>query len=66
MGGEKIFADSTIVAANASIKSLVPREQLFQPALSPTEHLQRVFDENPINSSDRQEEDLPSVTVLML
>lgn len=56
VAGEKVFADSTLVAANASVKSLVPREQLFQPALSPSEHLERVFVENPadlLEVSDR-------------
>lgn len=45
--GEKIFADSTLVVANASLKSVVRREELFQPSLSPHEHLERVFSENP-------------------
>ncbi len=49
--GEKIFADSTLVVANASLKSLVSREQLFQPSLSPREHLERVFSENPSDGS---------------
>ena len=47
LGGEKIFADSTLVAANASLKSVVSREQVFQPALPPRAHLERVFSENP-------------------
>jgi len=51
LGGEKIFADSTLVVANASLKSLVSREQLFQPSLSPQEHLERVFNENPSEGS---------------
>jgi transposase len=55
VGGEKVFADSTLVAANASMKSVAPREELFQPVLSPAEHLERVFDENPIDSFDSQE-----------
>jgi len=40
-----------LVVANASVKSVVPREQLFQPALSPTEHLERVFVENPAEAT---------------
>lgn len=55
VGGERVFADSTLVSADASMKSVVPREQLFEPELSPVEHLERVFDENPIDSSDTQE-----------
>jgi transposase len=49
--GKKIFADSTLVVANASLKSLVSREQLFKPSLSPREHLERVFRENPSDGS---------------
>jgi transposase len=48
---EKIFADSTLVIANASLKSLVSRDQLFQPTLSPWEHLEQVFSENPSEGS---------------
>jgi len=45
--GENLFADSTLGAANAAVKSLVPREPIFPPPLSPSEHLYRVFTENP-------------------
>lgn len=46
--GERIFADSTLITANASVSSIIPREQRFQPALCPEEHLKKVFDENPV------------------
>ena len=52
VGGEKVFADSTLVAANASVESIVPREQSFRPILSPAEHLERVFEENPVDAPD--------------
>ena len=55
VGGEKIFADSTLVAANASVKSVVPREQLFQPIFSPSAHLERVFVENPVDLTQAPE-----------
>lgn len=55
VGGERVFVDSTLVAANASMKSVVSRERFFEPVLSPSEHLERVFDENPVDSSDSQE-----------
>lgn len=55
VGGKKLFADSTLVAANASMKSLVAREPVFQPLRTPGEHLDQVFAENPGTSeSDRE------------
>jgi len=55
VGGKKLFADSTLVAANASMKSLVAREPVFQPPRTPGEHLDQVFAENP-GTSDRARE----------
>ena len=52
VSGEKIYADSTIVVANASVKSIVHRDQVFEPLLSPSEHLDKVFEENPIDCSE--------------
>jgi transposase len=47
VGGEKIFADGTLVKANASIKSLVTRPDAPSPSLSPMEYVEKVFQENP-------------------
>jgi transposase len=55
VGGDRLFADSTLVAANASVRSVVSRERFFEPLLSPAEHLERVFDENPLDTSDSQD-----------
>ena len=53
VGGEKVFVDSTIIKANASLKSLVSRQDLVEPKFSPKEYVERVFSENPV------EENLP-------
>lgn len=46
--GEKVFADSTLIRANASLKSVVPRSDAFEPPRSPEEHIEQVFIENPV------------------
>lgn len=46
--GEKVFADSTLIRANASLNSVVPRSDAFQPSQSPKEHVEQVFTENPV------------------
>jgi IS5 family transposase len=58
VGGEKVFVDSTIIKANASLKSLVPRQDLVEPKFSPREYIDRVFSENPVEESSL--EDFPS------
>jgi transposase len=37
--GEKIFADGTLIKANASLKSLVARSDALSPSLSPNEYV---------------------------
>lgn len=44
---EKIFADGTLIKANASLKSLVTRPDAPSPSLSPNEYVEKVFQENP-------------------
>lgn len=51
VGGEKVFVDSTIVKANASLKSLVSRQDLVEPKYNPKEYVDCVFSENPVEGS---------------
>ena len=53
VGGEKVFVDSTIVKANASLKSLVSRQDLVEPKFSPKEYVDHVFSENPVEESSQ-------------
>jgi len=46
--GEKVFADSTFIKANASLKSLVPRPEAVEPRYGVREYVERVFTENPV------------------
>lgn len=46
--GEQLFADSTLIQANASLKSVVLRADAFQPPRSPKAHVEQVFTENPV------------------
>jgi len=52
--GEELFADSTLVQANASLKSVVRRADAFQPPLSPKAHADRVFAENPVTVEEQE------------
>lgn len=52
VAGEKAFADSTLIRANASLNSVVPRSDAFQLSLSPKEHVEQVFTENPVPNED--------------
>jgi transposase len=54
--GEKVFVDSTIIKANASLKSLVPRQDLVEPKFSPEEYVDRVFSENPVEESSLEDD----------
>ena len=45
--GERLFADSMVMDANASIRSLEARESDPQPTFSPSEYVDKVFAENP-------------------
>jgi transposase len=53
--GEKIFADGTLIKANASIKSLVARSDAPSPSLSPNEYVEKIFQENPAQSEQNSE-----------
>ena len=50
VAGEKIFADGTLVKANASLKSLVARSDAPSPSLSPNEYVEKILQENPDRS----------------
>ncbi len=54
VGGEKVFVDSTIIKANASLKSIVPRQDLVEPKFSPKEYVDRVFSENPVEEESQE------------
>jgi transposase len=53
--GEKIFADGTLIKANASLKSLVARSDAPSPSLSPNEYVEKVFQENLAKSEHDSE-----------
>jgi transposase len=53
--GEKVFADGTLIKANASLKSLVARSDALSPSLSPNEFVDKVFQENPAKSGHDSE-----------
>lgn len=56
----KVFVDFTLIKANASLKSIVPRQDLAEPKFSPKEYVERVFAENPVEadpSCDSKERD---------
>lgn len=46
--GEKVFMDSTYIQANASLKSIVPRQDAVEPKYSSKEYVDKVFSENPV------------------
>jgi len=48
--GEKVFIDATLLKANASLDSLVEREVYHQLKTTPEEYLDRVWEENPLES----------------
>jgi transposase len=61
--GEKIFADGTLIKANASLKSLVARSDAPSPSLSPNEYVEKVFQENSTKSENNSERnDDPRIT----
>ena len=47
MRGERLFADSTLIEANASGQSLENRESNLRPAFEPSDYVGKVFAENP-------------------
>jgi transposase len=48
VNGEKVFADSTIIRADASLKSLALRKDAVEPAFSSKEFVEKVFTENKV------------------
>lgn len=49
--GDRVFIDATLIQANASLDSLVEKEVCHQLKTSPEEYLDRVWKENPLESS---------------
>jgi transposase len=50
--GEKVFMDSTYIRADASLKSLVPRQDAVEPSFTSKEFVDKVFAENRDESPD--------------
>jgi transposase len=48
--GEKVFADSTCIRADASIKSLVLRSDMVEPSFTSKEFVNKLFTENPVEA----------------
>jgi len=65
VGGEKVFVDSTLIKANASLKSLVSRKDVMEPKFSPKEYVERVFSENSVET-DPSNQDLKEAEELKL
>jgi transposase len=55
VGGNRLYADSTLVDANASTSSIVPREQVFDVSQTPSQHLDHWDSENAKTGTDQQE-----------
>ena len=55
--GEKLFVDGSLVQANASVKSLTPREDALQIWASPREYVDKVFEENPLDDENPEDEE---------
>ncbi len=53
--GEKLFVDSTLIDANASLKSIVLRHDAVEPKYTAKEFVQRVFEENPAEADKEAE-----------
>lgn len=52
--GEKVFADATLIDANASLKSITPRADAPTPTLSPKEFVKKLFQDNPGDPSETE------------
>lgn len=50
--GEKLFADSTLIKANASLRSIVPRAEARELKYTPKEYVEKVFRENPVEEEE--------------
>jgi len=56
ISGEKIFADSTIIRADASLKSIGLRPEAVKPPYLVKEYIEKVFAENPLEQEADQPE----------
>jgi transposase len=54
--GEKVYIDSTLVKANASLKSAVNKE-ILRLKYRPQEYINKVFEENPVEEEKQVSED---------
>lgn len=54
VSGEKVFADSTIIRADASLKSLVLIKDAIEPAFSSKEFVEKIFSENKVESDSEE------------
>lgn len=52
--GEKVFADSTLISANASLKSIVPKAEAREVQYTPREYVEKVFEENPLEEEGKE------------
>ena len=55
--GERIFADSTLIDADASVRSLVDRDSPAAPKHTPQQYVERVFLENPLDEKSTSRAD---------
>jgi transposase len=55
INGEKVFIDSTLIEANASLRSIEVRQEGVQPQYTAKEFIDKVFQDNPVQEEDRQE-----------
>lgn len=53
--GEKVFADSTLINANASLKSIVSKSEAREVQYTPREYVEKVFEENPVDGEKGDE-----------
>ena len=53
--GDKVYMDSTYIYANASRKSITPRPDAIEPALTSKEYVEKVFAENPVEEEKSKE-----------
>lgn len=53
---EKVFMDSTLIEANASMKSVVPRSEAKEIRLTPEEYVKKLFRENPVTDDSLTKE----------
>jgi transposase len=57
--GSRLFVDATLLKANASRKSLLPRDSLMELKQSPREYIESLWRENPTDGADSNDRDPP-------